>query len=188
MYEILRGYVSTYANLLDDEFDKLTALLEVRQVPRKTKLVDIGGTENYLNFIVKGLIRKYFIKNNDEVITQIAQENDLVSSSVSFLSGKPSMYVVETIEDSTLLSITRQGLDKLYAFGPRMDRLGRMVITELFLQKELWEHDQVRLTTRERFVNFVHDNPELLQRVPQKYLASYLNIKPETFSRMKHLL
>jgi hypothetical protein len=46
----------------------------------------------------------------------------------------------------------------------------------------------IKLTPRERFLDFVHKNPELLQRVPQKYLASYLNIQPETFSRFKHLL
>jgi CRP-like cAMP-binding protein len=46
----------------------------------------------------------------------------------------------------------------------------------------------MRLDTRERFLQFVERNPELVQRVPQKYLASYLNMKPETFSRLKHLL
>jgi hypothetical protein len=58
----------------------------------------------------------------------------------------------------------------------------------MYQQKEDWEYDRMRLNTRERFVQFIHNNSELLQRVPQKYLASYLNIKPETFSRMKHLL
>ena len=188
MYDVLRGYVSTYAQLGDAEFEKLSELLEVRRMPRKFRLVDIGQTEYYLNFMVKGLARKYFLKGREEVITQIAKENDLLSSSVSFLSGKPSMYVVETIEECSFLSITKQSLDKLYSYGPAMERLGRMVTTELFIQKELWEQDQVRYSTRERFVHFVRNNPELLQRVPQKYLASYLNIKPETFSRMKHLL
>jgi hypothetical protein len=58
----------------------------------------------------------------------------------------------------------------------------------LFLQKELWELECIRYSTKERFLRFMSDNPELFQRVPQKYLASYLNIKPETFSRLKHLL
>jgi hypothetical protein len=54
--------------------------------------------------------------------------------------------------------------------------------------KDRWQMQMVKMTPRERFLNFVMKNPELLQRVPQKHLASYLNIKPETFSRFKHLL
>jgi hypothetical protein len=54
--------------------------------------------------------------------------------------------------------------------------------------KDRWQIQLVKMTPRERFLNFVTRNPELMQRVPQKYLASYLNIKPETFSRFKHLL
>jgi len=66
--------------------------------------------------------------------------------------------------------------------------MSRLIITELFLQKEYWELERIRYTTKERFVRFMAENPDLFQRVPQKYLASYLNIKPETFSRLKHLL
>jgi DNA-binding MurR/RpiR family transcriptional regulator len=54
--------------------------------------------------------------------------------------------------------------------------------------KDRWQMQLVKMTPRERFINFVAKNPQLIQRVPQKYLASYLNIKPETFSRFKHLL
>jgi hypothetical protein len=48
--------------------------------------------------------------------------------------------------------------------------------------------NMIKHSPRERFLEFVHKNPELLQRVPQKYLASFLNIQPETFSRFKHML
>ena len=88
----------------------------------------------------------------------------------------------------TFLSISRLRLEKLYKESSRVERLARLIITELFLQKEEWELELIRMDTRERFVNFVQDNPDLMQRVPQKYLASYLNMKPETFSRLKHLL
>jgi hypothetical protein len=69
-----------------------------------------------------------------------------------------------------------------------MEHLGRMVITLTMVLKDKWRMKLVKLTSRERFIDFVTRNPELMQRVPQKFLASYLNIKPETFSRFKHLL
>jgi hypothetical protein len=69
-----------------------------------------------------------------------------------------------------------------------MEHLGRLIITHTMVLKDRWQMQMVKMTPRERFLNFVVRNPELLQRVPQKFLASYLNIKPETFSRFKHLL
>ena len=172
----------------DDEFAQLAQMLEIRNFDKKQLLVKAGEVENYLNFIVKGLARKYFYRGKAEVITQIARENDMISSSVSFLSGAPSAYFVETLEPSTFLSISRQHVERLYKESPRIERLGRLIITHFFLQKEEWEHECIRLDTRERFLRFIGSNPDFMQRVPQKYLASYLNMKPETFSRLKHML
>jgi CRP-like cAMP-binding protein len=187
MLDTLRQYVSRYVALTNEEFALLAQTLEIRDFNKKQLLVRSGEIENYLNFIVKGLARKYFKKGRAEVITQIARESDMVSSSVSFLSGAPSDYFIETLEPSTFLSISRHHLEKLYKESPRIERLGRLVITHFFLQKEEWENECIRLSTRERFGRFVQTNPDLMQRVPQKYLASYLNMKPETFSRLKHL-
>ena len=122
------------------------------------------------------------------MITQIAKEGELISSSVSYFSGMPSGYVIETIEPTTFYSLHKDKAEQLYNRYPKLERLSRLVITELFLQKEMWELERIRYNTKERFLRFMTDNPELFQRVPQKYLASYLNIKPETFSRLKHLL
>ena len=69
-----------------------------------------------------------------------------------------------------------------------MQQLGRLVITATMVLKDKWQSQLVKLTPRERFLRFVSKHPELMQRVPQKYLASYLNIKPETFSRFKHMV
>lgn len=186
MLEALRQYISGFVSLSNEEFTLLADTLVIRSFDKKELLTNAGEVENYLNFVVKGLVRKYFMKGRTEVITQIAREGEFVNSSASFLSGTPSPYVVETLEPSTFLSITRQQLEKLYEESPRIERLGRIAITHLFLQREEWEHECLRLDTRERFMHFIKNNPDLVQRVPQKYLASYLNMKPETFSRLKH--
>ena len=186
MLDALRQYISGFVSLINEEFTLLANTLVIRSFEKKELLLNAGEVENYLNFVVKGLVRKYFLKGRTEVITQIAREGELVNSSASFLAGTPSPYVVETLEPSTFLSITRQQLEKLYEESPRIERLGRIAITHLFLQREEWEHECLRLDTRERFMHFVKNNPDLVQRVPQKFLASYLNMKPETFSRLKH--
>lgn len=188
MVALLRKYLSQFVVLADEELDALMNEIEVSSYDKKVRLADIGDVEMYLHFIVKGLARKYFYKGKDEIITQIAKEGELICSSVSFFSGKPSGYIVETIEPTTFYSLHKEKLDQLYKRFPNMEKMSRLIITELFLQKEYWELERIRYTTKERFVRFMGENPDLFQRVPQKYLASYLNIKPETFSRLKHLL
>src|SRR5580704_8446306 len=188
MLNTLKKYVSRYMKLSDEDFNAMAALIEVRNFEKKQKLIRPGETEKYLNLIVKGVVRKYFLKGREEKVTYIAKENHLINSISSFLSDSPSIYFVETIEPSTVISITKENLEKLYNSRPDIERLGRLVLTALYTQKEKLEYDQMRLSVRERFIQFMHNNADLLQRVPQKYLASYLNIKPETFSRLKHLM
>jgi len=188
MLDMLRQYVSGYVALTNEEFTFLADKIVVRNLDRKHQLVHAGEVERYMNFVVKGLVRMYFYRGKTEVITNIAKEGQLVSSSASFLSGAPSSYFIETLEPSLLLSLTRADLDRIYQQSTRIEKLGRLMTTQFVLQKEEWELECMRLDTRERFLRFVENNPDLMQRVPQKYLASYLNMKPETFSRLKHLL
>ncbi|MGZ5134392.1 MAG: Crp/Fnr family transcriptional regulator [Flavitalea sp.] len=188
MLEEFRKYLSNYIEISPEEFITLQPLLEVRHYDKKVKLIDIGEQELYLNFIAKGLVRKYFYKGKEEVITQIAKEGELINSSVSFLSGMPSTYVVDTIEPTVFVSLAKKSVEELYLNNPKWQRAGRLIITDLLMQKEYWELDRMKYTTKERFVRFLTSNGDLFQRVPQKYLASYLNIQPETFSRLKHFL
>ncbi|RYG04415.1 MAG: Crp/Fnr family transcriptional regulator [Chitinophagaceae bacterium] len=188
MVSKIKEYIGRFLTLTPEEWNTLAETFEVRTCDKKVKLLEVGEVENYIHFVVKGLARKYFYKDGEEIITQLAKEGELISSSVSFLSTQPSVYVVETIEPKTFISISKTQIESFYSKDQRWEKLGRLIITELFLEKEKWELERICYSTRERFVRFVSSNYDLFQRVPQKYLASYLNIKPETFSRLKHLL
>lgn len=188
MVKVLKEYLGRFIELTDNEFAYLTNIAEIRTYDKKVRLIEKGEPEQYANFILKGLARKFFYKGEEEIITQLAKEGELISSSVSFLSGTPSLYVVETIEPTTFLSFSRENIEKLYEEDRKWQRLGRLIITDLFLQKETWDLERILYSTQDRFVRFLSTNSNLFQRVPQKYLASYLNIQPETFSRLKHLL
>jgi CRP-like cAMP-binding protein len=188
MLERLRQYVSDYVALTDDDFSMLAARIVVRNFDKHAQLIQPGEVERYMNFVVNGLVRQYFYKGRTEVVTVLAREGELISASASFLSGEPSNYFVETLEPTTLLSLAREDLEEVYRQSPGVERVGRLMTTQFVLQKEEWEQGYMRMDTRERFIRFVEKDPGLVQRVPQKYLASYLNMKPETFSRLKHLL
>jgi len=184
-----QDYLRKFANVTEEEYSRcLLPVIKMRRFGKKEFMIRQGEVENYFNFIIKGLIRKYYKKGSQEINTQISMEGHIILSQESFHSRTESEYSIEAIENTTLVSVTYENLERLYASSHKMERLGRLVITFTMVIKDRWQMNMIRLTPRERFLDFVHKNPELLQRVPQKYLASYLNIQPETFSRFKHLL
>lgn len=187
--KLFQDYLQKFIDLTDNEFtENLLPVIKVRKFGKKELITKAGEIENNFNFIAKGLVRKYYKKGTHEINTQISFEGHLILSQESFHSRRPSDYFIETIEPSTMVSITHDDLEKVYASSHRMEQLARLLITYAMVIKDNWQMQLVKMTPRERFLNFVTKNPELMQRVPQKYLASYLNIKPETFSRFKHLL
>ncbi|MEO6610782.1 MAG: Crp/Fnr family transcriptional regulator [Chitinophagaceae bacterium] len=187
--KLFREYLNKFAHLSEGEFDQyLLPVCKVRKFAKKEILTKEGEVEDYFNFITKGLLRKYYKKGNHQINTQISMEGHLIVSQESFHSRQPSEYFIETIEPSTVVSISYNDLEKVYSSSHRMEHLARLLITYAMVIKDRWQMQLVKMTPRERFLNFVTKNPELMQRVPQKFLASYLNIKPETFSRFKHLI
>lgn len=184
----LKAYLSQYIVLSAADELLLSQLFEVRTFSRKARLTDLGEIEEYFNFVVKGILRKYFYKGREELITHIATEGNMLASGTSFFTRQPSKFIVEAVEPTTVISITLENLEKLFSSSPQWERAGRLIVEDFFLEKEYWLLDNLRLTPRERFFDFIKEKSFMLQRVPQKYLASYLNIKPETFSRLKHLI
>jgi CRP-like cAMP-binding protein len=183
------GYLQKFIELTDAEFEQLLMpVIKFRNFAKKELLTRAGEVENYFNFIIRGLIRKYYTKGNMEINTQISTEGHIIHCQESYHSRQPSEYSIETIEPSTVVAISYKDLESVFAASKKMEHLGRLVITHAMVLKDRWQIQLVKMTPRERFLNFVTRNPEMLQRVPQKFLASYLNIKPETFSRFKHLL
>jgi CRP-like cAMP-binding protein len=185
----LLDFLNKFIPLSLNEYNELIAPCIIkRHFDKKSIITTAGEVENYINFIDSGLVRKYYKKANDEVNTQISNEGHIIHAQESFHSRTPSEFSIETIEPTELSSITYECLEKMYSSSEKMQRLGRLVITATMVLKDKWLSQLVKLSPRERFISFVTKHPELMQRVPQKYLASYLNIKPETFSRFKHLV
>jgi len=182
-------FLNKFIPLSQDEYDELILPCVVkRKFSKKTIITYTGQVEEYMNYIESGLARKYYKKELEEINTQISYEGHIIHAQESFHSRTPSEYTIETIEPTELTSISYECLEKIYLSSLKMQQLGRLVITTTMVLKDKWQSQLVKLTPRERFINFVTRHPELMQRVPQKYLASYLNIKPETFSRFKHMV
>ncbi len=183
------NYLQKFGKISETEFNQwINPYIKLRKFEKKDLITNAGEVENYFNFILEGLVRKFYLKGKSEINTQISLENHIIHSQESFHSRTPSEYSIEALEPSTLLSISYDDLERALSSNMQMEHLGRKVITFTLVLKDKWQMQMVKLSPRERFLHFVSHNPELMQRVPQKFLASFLNIKPETFSRYKHLI
>jgi CRP-like cAMP-binding protein len=186
----LLNYLQKFVpSLTEEEFSEyILPNVQTRKFGKNEIISKEGEVENYYYYIVKGLARKYYIKGKEEINTQIASEGQIIHSQESFYSRTPSEYTVQTIEPCIMFSLTYEAQEATFLKHPKLERLGRIAITTLFVVKDKWQMQMIKLNSKERFLAFVTKNQHLLQRVPQKHLASLLNIKPETFSRFKHLL
>jgi CRP-like cAMP-binding protein len=183
LHQYLHGFVPFSSN----EFREIEPFIEIREFDKKVRVIHEGEVERYLNVVAWGLARKYLPVRNKEITIQLASEGHMIHSELSFHYRVPSRSVVETIEPTVFFSISYESLEQMYEQIPGMERLGRLMITDLFIKSDSRYFNQLRKSTRERFLEYVRNHPQMVQRVPQKYLASFLNIKPETFSRLKHL-
>jgi CRP-like cAMP-binding protein len=187
-FDFVYRCITRFMRISRAEFQLFVPYLELRNFEKKDVILQAKEMENYLSVVIKGLVRKYITVSKKEITLQLATEGHLVQSEVSFLTRTPSEMIVEAIEPTLLVSMSFEHVQKALKELPRADEMGRLILTYMFIKKDARYYTQVKKTTRERFLEYANQHPHMLQRVPQKILASYLNIKPETFSRLKHLM
>lgn len=182
------AYLQRFMELSRQDFDLLCPYLELRAFDKKVAILKEGEIEDTLNIVMKGMVRKYFKTKKGEATIQLATEGHIVQSEISFHTRRPSDLILETVEPTVMITIRYDNLQEALKHSIALERLARAIVTQMFVKKDIRYFENLQMTTRERFLAYVTNHPHMLQRVPQKILASYLNIKPETFSRLKHLL
>ena len=187
-FGIIFSYLNRFMPLTKEQIEELLSYCVFRKFARKERIVQEGETDNFLNIVVQGLVRKYIRVKKDEVILQLATEGHIIHSEISFLTRTPSMVVLEALEPAILISISYDKMILALEKYPQGERLGRLILTNMYIKKDERRFTRLSKSMRERFLFYVAGHPHMLLRVPQKYLASYLNIKQETFSRLKHLI
>jgi CRP-like cAMP-binding protein len=180
-------YVQKFMSLTPQEMQELLTYCEFRQCEKKEILLNEGEVDNYLSLVVKGLVIKYVKIGKGENILQLATEGHVVHSEISFLTRQPSPVVVQCLEPSLLVSISYENMERALENFAQGETLGRKIMEWMYIKKDERRYNWQSKSTKQRFLDYIENHPHMLQRIPQKYLASYLHIKPETFSRLKHL-
>jgi CRP-like cAMP-binding protein len=186
--EFVHRYIQRFAPMPEEHFRMLSPYIEVRSVKKKEIILKQGEVDNYLNLVVKGIVRKYLVSGKKEKTVQLATEGHLIQSEISFHRRVPSDVELEALEPTVLVSMHYENILLALKTIPGGEEIARGIISYMFIKKDQRSYMRLKLPVRQRFLQYLQQHPHMLQRVPQKILASYLDIKPETFSRLKHLV
>ncbi|SHG83187.1 cAMP-binding domain of CRP or a regulatory subunit of cAMP-dependent protein kinases [Chryseolinea serpens] len=147
-----------------------------------------GDTCKHVGFITKGIVRYYINDEGEEKTYGFSKENDFVSNYESFVPQTPSQQIIQALEDSVLLVISRNDLQQFYTHIKEGERFGRLVIEQVFIQT-LKERNSFYTDSPEfRYEKFIQQHPDLQQRLSQYYIASYVGVKPQSLSRIRKRL
>lgn len=182
----IKAYFNRYVTFSDAEIDMVYAQLKQQTFKKKEFLLKENDVCKYNFFILKGVIRTYYIDDRgNEKITQFAIDNWWVTNMESFINKTPSLQYLQAVEDTIVLYISKDTLETLYKSLPKLERLFR-IITENMLIANLRKTDVFfQMKRKERYTGFIKQLPHFAQRVPQYMIASYLEMTPEYLSDLR---
>ena len=184
MQDILFDYISKYISLTEDEKNAIVSLDIFRSVKKGTILLKEGQKSQDEYFVLKGCIRKYYIIDSEEKTTAFFIEMEGLTPHCA-INNVPSEYFVSCVED-TILKVAHKDLGvELFTKFPEFKIMCRILSEELVANQQI-NFDEFKTSSPEqRYLNLLQKRPELIQRVPQHQLASYLGIKPQSLSRLR---
>jgi CRP-like cAMP-binding protein len=186
MLQTLFKHIQEKVSLTDQEKEIIQSFFVVKKLRKKQYLLQEGDVCKYLTFVAKGLLRTYNVDDKgDEHMSIFGWEGWWVSDFNSFLSGEAAVFNIDAIEDAELVMISREDYEALTLAAPIMDRYFRILYQNSLVTKERRLMSSITHTAEEKYVQLAESNPQLIERIPQNLIASYLGIAPETLSRIK---
>ena len=186
MFELILANVSKHITLTDEEKEYFLSILQPKKLRRRQYLVQAGEPCRYECFVTKGCLRQYYVDDKgSERILSFAVEDYWISDMYGLIMGQPALTNIDALEDCELLLIEKNAFDELLARVPKFERFFRIILQRAFVSHQRRIIENISLQADERYCRFVERYPALEQRLPQKQIAAYLGITPESLSRIR---
>jgi len=157
-----------------------------KKIASKTILLHEGEISNNIYFIKEGCLREWFNKDGKDITFQFFFEVQPVASIDSFMNNKPSLFTIESIEPSTILSIGKEDFKELFITYPELKDKFQDFIFQRFRNYGLLFLSRIKDSPQERYEDLIKNHPEIIKRVSQHYIASFLGITPISLSRIRN--
>ena len=186
MYDRYFEQFNSKLPLTEEEKELITNYLTLKKLRKKQYLLQEGDVCKCVAFIEKGAMRSYKVsEDGSEHIVQFALEGQFLTDLYSFLTNEPSIYNIDAIEESELVLITKPASDELRNRSPKYQEFIFQATSEAYIQLERRMTSVVSLSLEERYKELTTNHPNIIQRLPQHMIASYMGLTPETLSRVR---
>jgi CRP-like cAMP-binding protein len=184
--EILKAHVDKFITISDEEFGSVFTYFRTQSVSKKENLLEEGQVCKANYFVVKGILRKFFVNPKAvEQTTEFAIENWWMTETFSYLNHSPTDFYIQAVEKTEVLVIHRDAHDKMLERHPIMERYFRCVYQRAYAAMQRRIKFQYEHSREELYHFFRKSQPQFLQRVPQYLIASYLGFTPEYLSEIR---
>jgi len=185
MFEKLKLFCQNTVQLSPDELDLIDHFFEEKTLKKKEMLLQNGNICNFLAYIEKGTIRYFHLKDGNEKTCDIAFDHAWVTDFKSFTQNTPAVMNLQAMEETRIFTINQTSLQKLYQKCSTYETFGRIMAEQVAQRATEIAMSLSSDKPEERFIKLLNSNPDLFQRVPQKYIANFLGISPESLSRIQ---
>ena len=186
MSSLLLKNIAKKVEISTIEFEQFYALTKTIKLRKNEFLINEGSIARYTAFINSGVLYSYSIDEKGEKhVVNIAIEDYWISDLFSFLSGEPSIFNVQAIENSEIVLLSKSNFEIACNTIPSFERFFRLLIQKAYINSQRRISRIYGDSAKERYLKLLKSNPEIIQRVPQHYIASYLGIKPQSLSRIR---
>ena len=186
MFELLQQKITEKVTLTNEELAYCKTVFMPKKLRKRQYLLQEGDVCKYQAFVVKGILRSYTIdEKGAEHILQFAPEGWWITDLYSYLTGEPTSFAIEALEDAELLLITRTEWEELMRKVPKLEHYFRVLIQNHLIATQRRLLQTLSQTAEEKYIRFAETYPACMQRVPQHMIASYLGITRETLSRLR---
>lgn len=153
---------------------------------KRNDFIKHGNTiDTNLYFVVEGSVRVYIAHENEEKVIRFGYKNSIITALDSFFTGLPSLFYIQTIKKTTVKILSKETLNQLITTHPTINIFWNKNLEELAIQQLEREIDILTNSPKERYLRVLKRSPQLFQEIPNKHIASYLRMSPETLSRIK---
>ncbi len=185
MMELVRRTIERYVRLTEDDRSRIVPCWSEHAFSRNAHITTVGEVEQRFYIVKSGVQRMSFPYDGEDICVGFSYDGSWCGAFDSFVSRKASRFDVRALTDSVLVGIQYDDMQRLYQELPVMERFGRLILEELVIGRATREIEQLSMSAEERYARLAARSPHLLQLVPQKDIASYLRMTPETFSRLR---
>ncbi len=185
MFDKFLSLINHYVTLNEEEVGYLCDVLVMKQHKKGEPIFSEGQVARTIYFVLEGCVRLFYNVDGTDKTAFFFTEGKFICAGASYTFGTPARENYQAVENSVLVHLDRETTDQLLRLSPKFELIARIATEDELITSQQLIASFITLSPEERYTELLRTNGELFRRVPQRYIASFLGISPETLSRIK---